>query len=74
MDYFKNEVYKQSELTTIQFMYLTHLYDTQFKQRISDEINNINFTFLLIRDSLDEEAIDEIKEDYQYLKDFKIKC
>ena len=68
MDYFKNEVYKQTKLSKEHFNYLTDSYDTVFKRRLTDEINNIMFTVSLMWDSLDKEAIDEIKEEYEFIK------
>jgi len=68
MSYFKDELFKKSMLKREYFIYLTNIYDTQFNKRLKDEINNINFNYLLIKDNLEEDDRNIIKNEYKYLE------
>lgn len=67
IDHLKDEIFKHSSYTREHYIYLVELYDNQFNKRLTEEITNLQFNYLLIKDSLNEDEKDGIKQEYEYL-------
>ena len=67
IDHLKNEIFKYSSYKREHFIYLVELYDNQFNKRLTEEITHLKFNYLMVRDSLNEDEIHAIKQEYEYL-------